>query len=97
MRTVFILLFLLGKQVTQGAVQSDNSEGENCNDQSINVVSFVNTDPGSVKEYLVDVQCFFIQCAALLKSLDQCGTTKAPTAVLYFIFTSASWSHRFCK
>ena len=52
MRTVFILLFLLGKQVAQGAVQSDNSEGENCNDQSINVVSFVNPDPGSVKESL---------------------------------------------
>ena len=56
MGTVFILLFLLGKQVAQGAVQSDNSEGENCNDQSINVVSFVNPDPGSVKESLVDVQ-----------------------------------------
>ena len=56
MRTVFILLFLLGKQVAQGAVQSDNSEGENCNDQNINVLSFVNPDPGSVKESLVDVQ-----------------------------------------
>ena len=56
MRTVFILLFLLGKQVAQGTVQSDNSEGENCNGQSINVLSFVNPDPGSVKESLVDVQ-----------------------------------------
>ena len=60
MRTVFILLFLLGKQVAQGTVQSDNSEGENCNDQSINVVSFVNPDPGSVKESLVDVQSYAV-------------------------------------
>ena len=60
MRTVLILLFLLGKQVAQGAVQSDNSEGENCNDQSINVVSFVNPDPGSLKESLVDVQSYAV-------------------------------------